>query len=335
MRWWPAALKSGDIVRVRAGGVWHYGVYVSDAEVIQFGAPPRGKPVPAGEMRVLSTDVNEFAGDEIIEKARLTPLEKLRRVPPKRTVSIARSRLGEGGYDLINNNCEHFARACVFGKAVSEQTGYVQAYTEVWLAKVPERADADGVLPEARLKYINDAKDERLRRSRICDWKLLSTLIYARTGLGMDKLAFWQSPSGKWLCDRCWFSLSHSDDYVAAAICDAPVGVDVEQPGRRSKDDWLRIKRGFMNSDEHKLLRGGSEETDIAAVWTRKESLYKRMGEGGFSPRGVSALDKDTYTFIMGDAVISVSSKNGADVRFRMGSENGAKEIKPARWTGA
>ena len=88
MRWWPTACRPGDMIRVRIGSLWHYGVYVSDAEVIQFGPPPRGKPVPADEIHVCATSVDAFAGDDIIEVAQLSPWEKLRRVPPKETLRI-------------------------------------------------------------------------------------------------------------------------------------------------------------------------------------------------------------------------------------------------------
>ena len=122
MRWWPTACRPGDMIRVRIGSLWHYGVYVSDAEVIQFGPPPRGKPVPADEIRVCTTSVDAFAGDDIIEVAQLSPWEKLRRVPPKETVRLARSRVGEGGYHVLDNNCEHFATSCVLGRARSAQS---------------------------------------------------------------------------------------------------------------------------------------------------------------------------------------------------------------------
>ena len=36
-------------------------------------------------------------------------------------MNYALSRLGEGGYDLVSNNCEHFSNECVFGKKTSNQ----------------------------------------------------------------------------------------------------------------------------------------------------------------------------------------------------------------------
>ena len=121
MKWWPAAAKGGDMVRVRIGGIWHYGVFVSDSEVIQFGAPPRQSTEKADDILVCATSIDVFSGGSIVETAKLGFIEKLKRIPRKKTVKIARSRIGEGGYNLLHNNCEHFAHECVFGVKRSEQ----------------------------------------------------------------------------------------------------------------------------------------------------------------------------------------------------------------------
>lgn len=122
MRWWPTVCHAGDMIRVRIGSLWHYGIYVSDAEVIQFGLPPRGNPQPAGQIRVCTSTIAEFTGGEIVEVARLSLGERVRRIPAKKTIQMARERIGEGGYHVLNNNCEHFVTGCVFGKAHSLQS---------------------------------------------------------------------------------------------------------------------------------------------------------------------------------------------------------------------
>ena len=121
MKWWPAECVSGDMIRVRIGGIWHYGVYVSDDEVIQFGPPPRCGAERPETIRVCSTTMAVFSGGSIVEKAKLSLSERLKRIPPNKTVRIARSRIGEGNYNLLHNNCEHFAYECVFGVKRSEQ----------------------------------------------------------------------------------------------------------------------------------------------------------------------------------------------------------------------
>ncbi len=109
------------MVRVRIGSIWHYGVYVSDDEVIQFGRPPRGGFEKPEDILVVATTMDEFSGGSIVETLEMNRLERLRRIPPKKTVAAARARLGTGGYDILHNNCEHFAYECVLGAKHSEQ----------------------------------------------------------------------------------------------------------------------------------------------------------------------------------------------------------------------
>lgn len=122
MKWKLNEPKSGDIVRVQAGSVYHYGIYVSDSEVIQFGTKPQlSLIVPEDEVRVISTDVSDFLLGGFLEVGILSRREAKKRRPISETVAYAKSRLGEGGYNIIVNNCEHFAYECLFGEAISEQ----------------------------------------------------------------------------------------------------------------------------------------------------------------------------------------------------------------------
>ena len=120
MRWQPTDAKRGDMVRIQIGSLYHYGV---------FGYPPL--PEFAEKNAVVTVgkvDVDAFSCGSIIEVADLDRREKKKRLPPDETVARARERLGEGGYNLIHNNCEHFAYECVFGEKKSEQTDKIRAF---------------------------------------------------------------------------------------------------------------------------------------------------------------------------------------------------------------
>ena len=61
--------------------------------------------------------------------------ERYKLYSPKETVSRAYSRLGETSYDLIKNNCEHFAIWCKTGIAESYQVNSVlKALKAIWIA---------------------------------------------------------------------------------------------------------------------------------------------------------------------------------------------------------
>ncbi len=122
MKWAPAECRRGDMIRIRLGSFYHYGVFVSEDEVIQFGYPPLPEFKEKNEkITVVSVSIDEFACGKIVETPTLDRRERKKRRPVEETVSFARSRLGEGGYNIIHNNCEHFANECVFGERRSEQ----------------------------------------------------------------------------------------------------------------------------------------------------------------------------------------------------------------------
>ena len=129
MKWEPVECKSGDMVRIRLGALYHYGIFVSEDEVIQFGLPPTAENrAGEGEVKVIATDIDTFACGHIVEVAVLDRKEKKKRLPPEKTAEIARARIGEGGYNIIHNNCEHLAYECVFGEKKSEQTDAIRAF---------------------------------------------------------------------------------------------------------------------------------------------------------------------------------------------------------------
>lgn len=111
------------MIRVRVGSMYHYGIYLSDDEVIQFGLPPIDGAVRNSEdVKVLVTDVDVFHCGNFLETAELGFFEKRKARKAEEIAAYARSRIGSGGYDILKNNCEHFAYECVFGKGRSIQS---------------------------------------------------------------------------------------------------------------------------------------------------------------------------------------------------------------------
>ena len=65
---------------------------------------------------MLITGIDEFSECEFVETSKLDFSEKRKRRSPEKTVELALSRVGEKGYNILNNNCEHFAYDCMFGE---------------------------------------------------------------------------------------------------------------------------------------------------------------------------------------------------------------------------
>ena len=116
MNWTCKRPKTGDIIRTKVSFYHHYGIFVNENEIIQFGLPDDpGRP--AEEIFVLSTNIDVFlsCGGEL-EVAELNKNEKHKIRPAKEIIEIAKSKIGEGNYDILHNNCEHFVNRCAFGE---------------------------------------------------------------------------------------------------------------------------------------------------------------------------------------------------------------------------
>ncbi len=118
MLWCDRMPHFGDIVRTKYSFYYHYGIYKDENTVIQFGLPD-GPTRPAEEIKVVSSDVYTFLSGGSLEVGIPEKDEKSRMRRPGEIIKIAESRLGEGGYNILHNNCEHFVNECAFGESRS------------------------------------------------------------------------------------------------------------------------------------------------------------------------------------------------------------------------
>lgn len=111
----------GDQIRVNRGAYFHHGIYQDDECVYQFAVPGVDAEIDPKRAVVCTTTLEKFSKGSPIEVREYTKEEKELKHSPLDTIQYARDHLGEGGYDLINNNCEHFSNRCAFGKSESQQ----------------------------------------------------------------------------------------------------------------------------------------------------------------------------------------------------------------------
>lgn len=291
MKWWPEECVPGDMIRVGIGAIYHYGIFVSEDEIIQFGPPPVSLiNRDEGNITVCSTDIAGFSCGNIVERGVLDRRESRKRLSPKKTVALARSRMGEGGYNLLHNNCEHFVYECVFGEKKSTQEDEARQrwlnrpIMEVYLAKIPEELPSVPNLCPERAAEIEHTGDEALKKAKMLDWQLLLYGADRAFGLTPEEISFQKSAGGKWTCEQFHFSLSHTDGAVAVAVSNSPVGVDLENRVTFSqktygKGSWLQkmLKRICTPGE---AAKAGTE--DFLPLWVKKESIFKCRGKAGF-----------------------------------------------------
>lgn len=111
----------GDQIRVNRGAYFHHGIYQDENCIYQFAVPNEGLEIDPKNAIVCTTTLEKFSKGSPIEVREYTKEEKLEKRSPLEIIQYAKDHLGEGGYDLFTNNCEHFSNRCAFGKSESKQ----------------------------------------------------------------------------------------------------------------------------------------------------------------------------------------------------------------------
>ncbi len=319
MTWVFTEPAFGDMIRVKAGSVYHYGIFLSEDEILQFGKNPslRGPALP-DEVEVLSTDIDDFLAGGFLEVASLSKKEKKACRTKDAVAAYARARLGEKGYHVLYHNCEHFATAALFGRARSLQAEALplpkEALLRVYLAVLPEKVSHGRLYPSLRDKEVRAVGNERLRREKFFAWKLLEYAFSDTFGLKMKHCVFTKDENGKWHTPDLHFSISHGGGAVAVAVGLTPIGVDIEATSEKKSTRLLDI---VLTDKEKEVLKALSEQEKndyFYKIWTRKEALFKKSGQAAFRPAEIESAQDGVIDLILtlGDKrfVLSVASEN-------------------------
>ncbi|KAH7730938.1 NC domain containing protein [Aphelenchoides avenae] len=138
-------LELGDLVEFsrvlrRAAPYIHWGVYIGVVDGVQclahlstetsdLGLDTKNelatKIVSGCTAQVRSDPFFQVAG-ECLCRINNTLDARERPFPPSIITERAIQKLGQGGYNVLFNNCEHFAKWCRYGARESEQATYIQ-----------------------------------------------------------------------------------------------------------------------------------------------------------------------------------------------------------------
>jgi len=114
-----ATFTHGDILCVNRGLYKHYGIYAGNSIVIHYAAPDGDFGINAS---VHKTSLSKFEDGGVAHVVKLPETGKpAKQFSPEETVRRAQSRIGEKNYNLLFNNCEHFALWCKTGMNKSGQ----------------------------------------------------------------------------------------------------------------------------------------------------------------------------------------------------------------------
>ena len=171
--------------------------------------------------------------------------------------------------------------------------------TPAWLE------EKEAHLPAWRLSKVKALKKQEDKIRSVAAYLLLERALQDLGISCVPEFAYEQW--GKPYLPECavHFSLSHCKNAVACAVCDASVGVDVQDQMEFSSKLADRIC-----SEKEKISLAGAEDPGrkLTALWTKKEALAKCNGKG--LGERFSSLEEDVYTLYRPGYCLSVTEEN-------------------------
>ena len=115
------SIKKGDILFVDRGLYKHYGIYAGNGMVIHYSDKNSNFGT---DIKIQEASLDDFASGFEVKVCQLDE-KKYTLYSGEETLKRAYSRLDEKNYNLIFNNCEHFAVWCKTGISDSDQVNKI------------------------------------------------------------------------------------------------------------------------------------------------------------------------------------------------------------------
>lgn len=186
-------------------------------------------------------------------------------------------------------------------------------YIDVYISSYPFSCGND--ILYARRKEIDSCKHPRVKQEKFYVWKLLELGLKESLGLDIKDVKFEKLECGKWICDKCHFSLSHTDDFVAVAISNVNVGIDIELLDK--KRDYSALKDKVLFGEEK-----FDDKKQFLTIWTIKEAYFKTLNQRHFMPNQIDLklinnIKNDMININDKDIMLSLVSDKPTEVRLK------------------
>lgn len=153
------------------------------------------------------------------------------------------------------------------------------------------------------MELVHEARRNQLMsiKSREAQCRGLAATLLLRMALEQEHISYGDSVIShnehgkpKIMNSNLHFNMSHAGNYAVCAVCNQPIGVDIENltrfEGRIRQME--RLANRVLTDDERKLWeRSEKREWTLLEIWTRKESYVKMTGSGlSVDLRGIDTL---------------------------------------------
>lgn len=151
------------------------------------------------------------------------------------------------------------------------------------------------LLSPRRAEKVNRLKQDNKKAQSIGVELLLRRAL--RDITGRNETVVWDTnENGKpYLTDypEIHINFSHSGDYAACAVSNAPVGIDLQHC-----DEKKRLMYKCFAEDEVNYIKNSPDKLSVFyELWTKKESLLKACGKGITVPLKSFSVLQDTVTY--------------------------------------
>lgn len=152
--------------------------------------------------------------------------------------------------------------------------------------------DIIDALIDVRRNYVNTITDVKRKTQSVAVWKLLEYAV--KLNFPNQKFDY-KSENNVFstVGNHFYFSITHSNNYVAVAISNSSIGVDVEECCSKI----LKLKNKLKFSE-----LGQTDIEKLTVSWTEKESLFKATyGNNFFSKKLIDCVGNNYYLTVCTD----------------------------------
>ena len=154
------------------------------------------------------------------------------------------------------------------------------------------------------MRFVPEEKKERILRQRVkqnADNMLVGDVLAKYMLLKYFKIPFSKQyisygRYGKpYLRDysNAYFNISHSGQFVACAVSDCPIGVDIQEIASYHRDVARRV---FSPEELSQIESSPDRSAEFTRLWTQKEAYLKMLGIGFSDSLDKAVLPKQSRT---------------------------------------
>ena len=158
----------------------------------------------------------------------------------------------------------------------------------VYIRKIEDYKD-NNILPSFIVDNLKTITNQNVINQKKSSYGVLHEAVKNVFGFVDDFSFVEKNSNGKPLSPNYYFSISHSCGFVAVALSNKNVGIDIE------KIDEKRNLENLRKIVLHKNENISSIE-DLIKLWTKKEAKFKFDGEKVFVPSKIDSTSFDSTT---------------------------------------